>query len=620
MNFNRGKVQILYSYLPGAVFAHDEYGHCMVTDIEMTELADINRAALAEVVSDTLSQWTNEWQRSTFPPARNEADIARFFVVGEPRGVQFEPFPTTLRCQRCGRVQRLHDLRRARSTPGRCPVTTCGGTMEQMPFLQAHNCGRVDEIFVQREGCSRHGTAGLYFDDTGRVTTARWRCRLCNNAEVARLRQTPCQCDFSRLGTQDSSEQRLRFLAVTDPAVFKPQIAPFINFPNADMARLATPEARPWVLARIWGLLATPVKEAIASGTAADADDAMASVVAALATLDPNHREVKAWQARQAAKSSRSAVVDRVHQLLPGTTAQTLRTGRRLLEQVAILDSVDTLTIATAAQRIEDRGDLAHAGRLRETQQWAQETLGIADLRAVDGFPIGLASIGFTRIKADPNQTILNPFPQTNQRTPLYAVVASTEAIYLQLDPQRVLRWLLENRLLAGVSVTSNEEAWAAIYREVPGLGVRRTDPIYSQPAASAVRTLVHSISHVLLRHIEASGYGAQSIGEYLIPEGLACVLYASRYTDTRVGGLLTLFEQGLDRWLSSAHHAGGDCVLDPFCAEEGGACVGCLHREFNCTEFNRELSRAVLFGGAVAQHGAAVVPFGPTVTGFWRA
>jgi hypothetical protein len=126
-------------------------------------------------------------------------------------------------------------------------------------------------------------------------------------------------------------------------------------------------------------------------------------------------------------------------------------------------------------------------------------------------------------------------------------------------------------------------------------------------------------MSHVLLRHIEWSGYGAQSIGEYLIPEGLAFVLYASRYTDTKVGGLLTLFEQGLDRWLQSSHHAGGDCVMDPFCAEEGGACVGCLHREFNCTEFNRELSRAVLFGGTVAQQGAAVVPFGPAVSGFWR-
>lgn len=619
MNFSRGKVQILYSYLPGAVFPHDDYGHCRVTTIEVTELAGVNHAALAEVVSDTLQQWTNDWQRAGFPPVANEADLARNYVIGEPTSVLFEPFPTTLRCQRCGRVQRLTDLRRARGRPGRCPVATCGAPMEQMPFLQAHHCGRLDEIFVQREGCARHGTDGLFFDDTGRVTTARWRCRLCNGAEVARLRQTPCSCDYSRFGTQDPNEQRLRFLVTTDPAVFKPQIAPFINFPQAQMVGLAAPEARPWVLARVWGVLATPVREAMTAVAPSAADSELAGAMRDLAEAMPDHPRVMAWRRAQAAQVTKTDAVDTVQRLLPGTTPANLRVGRRLLEQVAILDSVASAGIEEIAQRMDRAGDADQATRLRETQQWATDRLGLADLRALDGFPIGLAAMGFTRIKADPAHTIINPFPRTDQRTPLYAVVASTEALYLQLDPRNVVAWLERNRLLPAQPAGSPAEAWARLYRDVPGLGVRRSDPAHAQPAASAVRTLVHSMSHVLLRHIEWSGYGAQSIGEYLIPEGLAFVLYASRYTDTKVGGLLTLFEQGLDRWLQSAHHEGGDCVMDPFCSEEGGACVGCLHREFNCTEFNRELSRAVLFGGTVPQEGAAVVPFGPTVTGFWR-
>jgi hypothetical protein len=491
--------------------------------------------------------------------------------------------------------------------------------MEQMPFLQAHNCGRLDEIFVQRDGCARHGVEGLYFDDTGRVTTARWRCRLCDGAEVGRLRQTPCNCDFSRFGTQDPNEQRLRFLVTTDPAVFKPQIAPFINFPQAQMVGLAAPEARPWVLARVWGLLTTPVREAMTADAPAAEDTELDGAMRDLAEIKPDHPRVVAWRRSQAARATRTSAVDTVHQLLPGATSANLRVGRRLLEQVAVLDSVASAGIDDVALRMERAGDAAQANRLRDTQRWAAVQLGLADLRALDGFPIGLAAIGFTRIKSDPSHTIINPFPRRDQRTPLYAVIASTEALYLQLDPIRVVAWLEQNRLLSVAPRGAAADAWARLYREVPGIGARRGDPAHSQPAASAVRTLVHSMSHVLLRHIEWSGYGAQSIGEYLIPEGLAFVLYASRYTDTKVGGLLTLFEQGLDSWLQSAHHAGGDCVMDPFCAEEGGACVGCLHREFNCTEFNRELSRAVLFGGTVAQQGAAVVPFGPAVTGYWR-
>ncbi|ACB74471.1 hypothetical protein Oter_1185 [Opitutus terrae PB90-1] len=619
MNFNRGKVQILYGYLPGAVFAHDEYGHCRVTMIELSALGQINRAALAEVVGDMLNQWPNDWQRQAFPAVRNADDLARNYFVGEPTGVKFEPFPTALRCPRCGRVYRLRDLQRSTATPGQCPLVGCGGKLEQMPFVQAHQCGRLDEMFVQREGCSIHGTTSLYFDDTGRVTTARWRCRQCAGAEVARLRQTPCNCSYSLLGTEDPSEKRLRFLPVTDPAVFKPQIAPFINFPHDDMARLSGPEARPWVLARIWGLLATPVRDAMAAGSTSDEDPMVAAAFRDLAALAPDNPRVREYTARRTARHAGAAVADRMLRLVPGATPQTLRVSRRLLEQVAVLDNVATLTIDAAAQRAANRGDEPHERRLRDIQIWARERLGLAELRALDGFPIGLAAVGFTRIKADPNQTILNPFPQYNRRTPLYAVVAETEAIYFQLDPQRVVRWLQQNQLLPTAPLATNEEAWARLYGEVPGLGLRRNDPLFQQPAASAVRTLVHSISHVLLRHIEWSGYAAQSIGEYLIPEGIACVLYASRYTDTRVGGLLTLFEQGIDRWLRSALDEGGDCVLDPFCSEEGGACVGCLHREFNCTEFNRELSRAVLFGGTVAQHGPALVPFGPNVSGYWR-
>lgn len=617
MDFNRGKVQILYNYLPGAVFAHDDYGHCVVTTVELNELPDINRSAVAEAITDTVEQWAQDWQRSAFPTARTAADLERAFVIGEPRSVQFEPFPTTLRCQRCGRVHRLADLRRSHSQPGRCPVRGCGAQLEQMPFVQAHHCGRLEEIFVQRSGCSRHGLDGLYFDDTGRVTTARWRCRLCSGAEVARLRQTPCGCEFSRLGTQDPSEQRLRFLAVTDPAVFKPQIFPFINFSRDQMAKLDTAEARPWVLARVWGLLDRSVTAAMEEQPTEETDE-IAELVRALAEAKPNHPKVLAWNRRQDRRQQSRAVAEEVYRLLPGTTADTIRVSRRLIEQVAVLDSADSLAVETIAQRVEAAGDVVHARRLRETATWANEQLGIADMRALEGFPIGLASIGFTRISTDPTRTILNPFPQVDQRTPVYAVVASTEAIYFQIDPRRVVTWLQDNRLIPRVGVDSIPAAWSMLYREVPGLSARRNSPAYSTPAASAVRTLLHSMSHVLLRYIEWSGYAAQSVGEYLMPEGLASVLYASRYTDTKVGGLLTLFEQGLDRWLERARQEGGDCVMDPFCSEEGGACVGCLHREFNCTEFNRELSRATLFGGMVPQHGPAVVPFGPNTTGFW--
>src|SRR3954462_2398376 len=107
MSYSRGKVQILYNHLPGALFAHDEYGHCRVTSIELNELTDVNHAALADVVRGAIDQWREPWQHAAFPTVRTEADLARYFIVGEPTSVRFQPYPRAFVCQRCRRVSPL---------------------------------------------------------------------------------------------------------------------------------------------------------------------------------------------------------------------------------------------------------------------------------------------------------------------------------------------------------------------------------------------------------------------------------------------------------------------------------------------------------------------------------
>jgi hypothetical protein len=109
-------------------------------------------------------------------------------------------------------------------------------------------------------------------------------------------------------------------------------------------------------------------------------------------------------------------------------------------------------------------------------------------------------------------------------------------------------------------------------------------------------------MSHVFLRRIEWSGFAPSSVGEYLIPGTLSFILYANRYAETKIGGLTTLFEQRLNTWLWDAVQSGHECVYDPICSDDGGSCAGCTHREHNCVSFNRELSRATVFGGPTPQ------------------
>ena len=610
MAFTRGQTQVLYNFLPGAVFEHDRYGFCLVTGVELQE-KPVNQEALFNAVSDLLFQWPDESYRMGFPDPRQPTN-RRFYVAGAPSTVRFEPFPTLLECRRCERVFRLRDLTRLKNaTPRHCPA--CKGTLGQLRYIQAHNCGRIEELHYP--ACPKHGSQFLTFLDTGRVRSARWKCGACGNAEVGRLRMTPCTCQYSRsLGNQPGAryERGLKTLALTDSALFLPHLVPFINFDEEqERGFYEDPEILALVLARIWNVLEDTLPETIrerrnrstATATTADSDDTANALARELEKLQPNHPVVLQWRMKKAQQAvpPGAEAINRIAQLL-GANAPSANSHvpRQLIEHVAVLDTLQTASVEETAKDLESIRDQDGAERLRSARDFAARELGIENLRIVSDFPIALCAVGYTRITRDPKRCVLTPFESVDGegRRALYAVVSETEGIYFQLDPRRVVAWLSDNGWIQGAAPASVEAAWAWLFQRVPGLFQSRWDPEYSEHLAVAVRTLLHTISHVLLRHIEWSGFSQNSVGEYLMPGALAGILYANRYADTKIGGLTTLFEYQLGIWLDDSAQRGRECVYDPFCTDEGGTCVGCLHREYNCPQFNRELSRAVLFGG----------------------
>jgi hypothetical protein len=229
------------------------------------------------------------------------------------------------------------------------------------------------------------------------------------------------------------------------------------------------------------------------------------------------------------------------------------------------------------------------------------ENLGLPDVRVVNDFPVALTALGYTRVTRDTQRSVFNPFPTGEDgKVPLFVIPTETEGLWFQLDPVKVSGWLYENGIVSGAPPKDRLQAWAWLYREVLRSGFGGAEGM--SPGALAVENLVHTMSHVLLQKIEWSGFASSSIGEYLMPETLSFIIYANRFAEAKIGGLTTLFEQRLPLWLIDAAQSGRECVYDPLCGEDGGTCAGCLHREHNCPFFNRQLSRAVLYGGALPQ------------------
>jgi hypothetical protein len=476
------------------------------------------------------------------------------------------------------------------------------------------------------------------FLDTGRVRSARWRCGSCGDAEVGRLRMTPCVCQYSRsLGSQQANvyERGLKTLALTDSALFLPHVVPFINFnEEAERVFYHDPELLSLVLARTWRILDANIPDIIrererrigASTQNAEKDDIADDLARALEQVAPNNPLVLRWKQKKAdlATPPGKEAINAVQTLLGlQSPASNAVAPRQLIEHVAILDTLQTTSIDEAATDLASIGDSSGAANLHSASTFAFSELGIGELKIISDFPIALCAVGYTRITRDPTRSILTPFETSDAqgRVPLYVVTSETEGIYFQLDPNRVVQWLIDNRWVVAPVPISGPNAWAWLYSNVPGLLQNRWEPNYGEHLAVAIRTLLHTMSHVLLRHVEWSGFSQNSVGEYLIPGALAGILYANRYAETKIGGLTTLFEHQLGIWLDDSAQRGRNCVYDPFCTDEGGTCVGCLHREYNCPQFNRELSRAVLYGGPTPPPelgGGLGVP--AIEHGFWHA
>lgn len=616
--FARGQTQVLFRHLPEAVFEHDDYGLCKVTEVALGD-ADVNKEALFDSIADALAMWPSEFARK-YPDPRDTAKRANY-AVGAPREVRFTPYPEVFRCRKCSRTGRYGDLlRRGATATGQC---SCGGYLQQVRYVQAHNCGRLEELFIpaQKLPCG-HGPEHLALYDPGRVKLARWHCAKCQ-ADLQALRMTPCQCEYTQsLGVGRRAERFLRIVPTGDPSLYVPHTVAFVNFPEDIQGRLRTaPDALPLMLARAWGLLKEPVgdviRERLSISKPGEADMA-AAAIEELRKLAPNNPLVLEYDLKKSRPAGQEAI-ERVAELLLKNEAVPSGIPRRwLVEHTTLLDKTSITTTTDVAEMLRRSGDNAGARDIEAGQHNASGLLGIRDVKVINDFPLALCAYGYTRTARDPARTVIRPFPVNERgRIPVYVVASETEALWFQLDPKRVWEWLQENGLVDGIVPTASEEAWARLYADLPGLREAPYEPFYKQRGAVAVRTLLHTMSHLFLRRIEWSGFAPSSVGEYLIPGSLSFILYANRHAETKIGGLTTLFEQRLNTWLWDAVQSGYECVYDPLCTEGGGSCAGCTHREHNCVFFNRELSRATVYGGATPESSALEGLF--FESGYWK-
>ena len=671
------------NYLPGAVTRLRNQALAQVVGVDDREdaLEGLDRNQLIDAVRKFLFDWRSNG--GSVDALFEEAAERNEFRVQAPSEIYVTPFPLVMRCSKCGALENHDKPRRAQdlilasvharitgSGIGariRCTrrANGCSGVMYQVPFVTVHRCGHLSAMTVP-PSARGYGALGLrsntgmyrqnmFFDLTTDENVAGASTEICPTCSVsmsATIR--PLQKGTPVGGGDAFFPQVLQFVALSkEPGELVSNI-------QSELARLGDKldlSGRVKDLAEGVGLglldridshtLQSQLLQILEGGETNPEE--LADILAEQVRLETEIAGLEALMAQgHDFASIRDVSKERLSKLISKSGASEgtflkvrnyldrddvlleLIRQRRTMEAVLLRHDVGRQGVE---QSIENSSDpIIMAGR---TQDWheVQRTFGVHDIAHIPDLKVILSAVGFTREKREPERNPdevpvkLNPFEDrvrssAKGKAMVYALSAQTEALWIKLDPLKILDWCVRSagwETPPSEALVSHPAAQAYLLQNCPlltqnpGQAAELTKVLGAQIAAPF--HLLHSISHSLMltarRH---SGYDSQTLTEYLLPMDLSFLIYVTSVQNYTAGGLLTLFQHYLRRWFEDASLHAFNCAFDPICSDVGSACPGCVQIARGCETFNLGVSRSFLHGGFVDKSQSLWVS-----QGFWQ-
>ncbi|ADR59755.1 Hypothetical protein, conserved [Pseudomonas putida BIRD-1] len=658
------------AFLPGAFtrLRNQAYGRVMgIINNSGSALEGVDKEQLREAVLTFVNDWESAGG-AVDPTFRTAAEKKRL-EIQSPSEVSVSPAPLILSCKRC-KVLDFYDSRepedrtlskmqaRIKERHGRtfiaCKRQGCSGEMIQLPFASVHRCGHASPVHIphiaRRSPNIGYRDAGSFFhssffdvDSNEKLAgTFQDDCPACSNQFAAEIqkRGTPLTSGESFYA------QSTQYIALSeDRGKLISRILQCLQDAQVGTGGSAQDVSEGVALALLKKMSGRELEQKLSLLLSANIGDeneqaalrrqlekkklsiakyeAMAEDDEDLAEmLDSTRKEVAVIEGKLAASSGCfSAARDLIPEL---TTLIELVGNRRTLEAVFLLHDVQGRTIE---QEIEETSDSAQKDALAIQWQSVQDRYGIDSITHIPDLRVVLATLGYTRERSGPSvnpdapPVVLNAFADRvdeamKGKTSIYAMSAKTEALWIRLDPRKVLRWCIESAYLEspGDDVLSDKARSHAhllshyhVLAMHPGKAAREIPS--RNPEEGAPFNLLHSISHSLMltarRH---TGYDSKSIQEYLIPMDLSVILYVSSVQNYTAGGLLTLFQHYLQSWFDDASMFAFNCAFDPVCTDVGNSCSGCVQIEIGCETFNQGLSRAYIHGGPANRESSLII------------
>ena len=573
----RSKSDAIFRHLPGSVA--DFYGGRLIARVAKWTSRPIDIPGKRRVIERIHMSLGRFREIDPAFPSSPRADRYMFY---EPNLVEIELFPLTLGLS-SGKYLRFASTEQLLNYFRHSPKGEVG---MQRDLVQVSTKGGMESLRVP--DCPEHGLQAVILDDSsGDIGQFRWRCRLCNRA-------------LQGLEGFVDGQKIMGAVPVRSASVFIPWISTMVRV-GIDIEELGDRKAADLlVLAKYLGFLDSKfdLKKGIAS-TSSRAIKPSSDTVEKFAKahgLRPEEAEsiIRDWEAQRRTPEEEAA--RGVQEVFPDPTNP--RFGQAAL---SIFDYLETLNEgAISLSSAESQASGSAKDRFREFRSQFL-SIGIEEVYHIPIVPLIQAAYGYTRGDFGPNNTTIRAFPPDGMdktgQIPIYVDLTESEGLLLQLDRTRVLEWLARNKLVQGVDFRGTRERMLWFLTNVSPFA--QTLPDSNQPFDTEIFTLLHTISHSLIKSITIpSGLASESIGELFFPNVPAILLYTHEGRGFKTGGMQDLFTNRMLTWLMLTKERLNPCIYDPVCLNSIGACHYCLlTTEATCSHFNSNLSRWVLFG-----------------------
>lgn len=603
----RGVQQALYKYLPGSWVDYTQSGGGVAYAVHVDywnsiQLTGINNKRLLRVVNQRVQEFitqSNEGEAAVvdFAPTIDEDtyEVLTPKVSDTIGAIHTSVKPWVFACSSCGRVRQYYSYEEFKRREHQ-PCDNCGKHMTQIKIIRFCKCGYADGIYVPKCQNPEHGTKYMYRRGSG----TDFVCSKCG--KKAFISHTCPEC-----------HNQLEIRPALDSSHFIPATVTLIDLldkrKDVFLDNETNYQGEKVVISQYLGLVSPEQYEAVvAKGNITREDDfekalqaeadsyralgldesVIASVIDAKRRGNPNNDIFNAI-----AKVSNGLSISIPEDYTPIAEA--------ILEYDELLHAKVTLSLEEAANDAE----LINDGVKPNYRELANR-FGFSNVQLCSSVPIVFCSYGYTRKEQFGDRIKLRGFPREMEKRNIYAARLETEGVLFEIDRKRIIDWLLENGFISDLDKPKSDDEYDLkmwfLDRIQAGLITPFTaidDTSDKGKITKAVYTLIHSISHALIREAaEVCGLDKSSLSEYILPNIPAIFIYCANSQGFSMGALYSAFQSQFDKWLKHAKENSKKCIFDPLCINHAKACAGCLFlNEVSCKHFNKDLDRSYLCG-----------------------